>query len=75
MKKALANVVVNEAKPAKARAHLAKVIAAQPSHSKSARQASFSKMASHLPAAKAVSRAKLISDVNPAEFRIVRMLG
>jgi len=75
MKKALANAVVDEAKPAKVRAHLVKVIAAQSSHSKSARQSAFSKMASHLPVAKAVSRAKLISDVNPAEFRIVRMPG
>lgn len=75
MKKTLPNAVVDEAKPAKVRAHLAKVIAAQSSHSKSARQSAFSKMASHLPVAKAVSRAKLISDVNPAEFRIVRMPG
>jgi len=75
MKKALANAVVDEAKPAKVRAHLAKVIAAHPSHSKAARQAAFSKVASHLPVAKAVSSAKLISDVNSAEFRIVRMPG
>lgn len=75
MKKALANAVVDEAKPARVRAHLAKVIAAQPSHSKSARQAASGKVARHLPVAKAVSRAKLISDVNPAEFRIVRMPG
>ncbi|MBI5438392.1 MAG: hypothetical protein HY936_05520 [Nitrosomonadales bacterium] len=75
MKKALANNVVDEAKPAKVRAHLAKIIAAQSSHSKSARQAAFSKVVSHLSVAKAVSRARLIPEVNPAEFRIVRMPG
>ena len=79
MKRALANAVENKAKPVKAgargSAHLAKVVAAKPSYSKAARQAAFSKVASHLPAAKAVSQAKLISKVNPAEFRIVRMPG
>ena len=75
MKKALANAVVNKAKPARVRARLAKVIAAKPSYSKSVRQAAFNKAASHLSVAKAVSRAKLISDVDPAEFRIVRMPG
>lgn len=75
MKKALAHAVVNKAKPARVRARLAKVIAAKPSYSKSARQAAFNKANSHLSAAKAVARAKLISKVNPAEFRIVRMPG
>ncbi|MDO9103063.1 MAG: hypothetical protein Q7J20_09400 [Candidatus Nitrotoga sp.] len=79
MKRAVANAVENKAKPVKAcargSAHLAKVVAAKPSYSKAARQAAFSKMVSHLPAAKAVSQAKLISKVNPAEFRIVRMPG
>lgn len=75
MKKALANPDVNKAKPARVRSRLAKVIAAQPSYSKSARQAAFSKASSHLSVAKAVSRAKLISEVDPAEFRIVRMPG
>ena len=75
MKKPLANAVVNKAKPKRVRSRLAKVIAAKPSYSKSARQAAFNKANSHLPAAKAVSRAKLISDVDPAEFRIVRMPG
>lgn len=75
MKKALANAVEDDAKPAKARAHLAKVIAAQPSCSKSARQAAFGRATSQLSVAKAESQAKLISDLNPAEFRIVRMRG
>ena len=79
MKRALANAVENKAKPVKAGArgsvHLAKVVAAKLSYSKAARQAAFSKVVSHLPAAKAVSQAKLISKVNPAEFRIVRMPG
>ncbi|MEO8331312.1 MAG: hypothetical protein ABI479_02690 [Gallionella sp.] len=75
MKKAIAKAVENNAKPARVHARLAKVIAAKPSYSKSARQAAFNKAASHLSAAKAVSRAKLISVVNPAEFRIVRMPG
>jgi hypothetical protein len=79
MKRALANAVENKAKPvkvgARGSAHLAKVVAAKPSYSKAARQAAFSKVVSHLPVAKAVSQAKLISKVNPAEFRIVRMPG
>jgi len=79
MKKAIAHAVENKAKPVKAGArgcvHLAKVVAAKPSFSKAARQAAFGKMASHMPAAKAVSQAKLISKVNPAEFRIIRMPG
>ena len=75
MKKALAHAVVNKAKPARVRALLAKVIAAKSSYSKSARQAAFNKANSHLPAAKAVAKAKLISKVDPAEFRIVRMPG
>lgn len=75
MKKALANAVVSRAKPAKARARLAKVVAAKPAYSKSVRQAAFSKAASHLSVEKAISRAKLISEVNPAQFRIVRMPG
>ncbi len=79
MKKALANADENNAKPVKAvvrgSAHLAKEEAAKPFYSKAARQVAFSKVASHLPVAKAVSQAKLISKVNPAEFRIVRMPG
>lgn len=75
MKKNIANAAVNSAKPAKGRARLAKVEAAKPSYSKPARQAAFSKMASHLSVAKAVSRAKLILEVDPAKFRIVRMPG
>lgn len=75
MKKAPADAVVNKAKPARVRARLAKVVAAKSSYSKSARQAAFSKAASHLSAAKALSRAKLIPKVDPAEFRIVRMPG
>lgn len=75
MKKALSLAVENRAQPVKVRARLAKVVAAKPFYSKSARQAAFSKVASHLSAAKAVSRAKLISEVNPAKFRIVRMPG
>lgn len=75
MKKALANDVANKAKPAKRCARLAKVVAAKPSHSKSVRQAAFSKASSHMSVAKAVSRAKLIAEVDPGEFRIVRMPG
>lgn len=59
----------------KTRARLAKVIAAKPSYLKSARQAAFAKSVSHMPVAKAMSRARLIPEVNAAEFRIVRMPG
>ena len=75
MKKAIAKAVVESVKPAKARACLAKVVKAKPSYNKSARQAAFNKAARHLSVAKAVSQAKLISGVNPAQFRIVRMPG
>ena len=75
MKKANANVVVNRAKPAKVRVRLAKVVAAKPSCNKAARQADFSKASSRLSSVKAVSRAKLIPEFNPDEFRIVRMPG
>ncbi len=75
MKKAPANAIVDNAKPAKGHARLAKVVAAKPSYCKSVRQAAFSKVASHLPASKAVSKAKLFPDVNSGEFRIVRMPG
>lgn len=47
----------------------------QPSDGKSARQAAFDRAVSQLSVAKAVSQAKLISNLNPAEFRIVRMPG
>ncbi|MDP1995723.1 MAG: hypothetical protein Q8J90_00850 [Gallionella sp.] len=75
MKKVIADVVVKRAKPAKVRVRLAKDAVAKPSYSKSARQAAFSKASNHLSVSKAVSRAKLISKVNPDEFRIVRMPG
>ena len=79
MKRVHANAIENKATPVKtgvhSSAHLAKVVAAKPSYSKAARQAAFSKVVSHLPVAKAVSQAKLISKVNPAEFRIIRMPG
>jgi hypothetical protein len=79
MKKSIVHAVENKAEPVKAGArrsvHLAKVVSAKPSYSKVARQAAFGKMASHMPAEKAVSQAKLIPKVNPSEFRIVRMPG
>lgn len=75
MKKSSANNAVDDAKPAKVRANLTKVIAAQPSDGKSARQAAFDRAVRQLSVAKSVSQAKLISDLNPAEFRIVRMPG
>jgi hypothetical protein len=75
MKRANSNAVANRAKPAKVHARLAKIVVSKPSYNKSARQAAFSKAASHLSVDKAVSRAKLIPEVNPDEFRIVRMPG
>lgn len=75
MKKAPANDVANKAKPAKGYARLAQVVAAKPSYNKSARQAAFSKVSSNVSVAKAVSRAKLIAEVDPGEFRIVHMPG
>ncbi len=73
MKKVLANPDMN--KPKRARARLAKVVAAKHSYSKMARQAAFGKAVGHVPAAKAVARAKLIPAVIQSEFRIIRMPG
>ena len=42
---------------------------------KHARQAAFRKLSRNYSVAEAVSRAKLFSDVSPAQFRIVRMPG
>jgi hypothetical protein len=75
MKKSLAKDVANKAKSAAKRARLVKVVAAKPSCKKAARQAAFSKSSSHLSAANAVARAKLIAKVDPVEFRIVHMPG
>ncbi len=75
MKRANDNDVADEAKPARVRVHLASVVEAQPSYSKSARQAAFSKLAIRLSVENAVSGAKLIANVDPAEFRIIRMPG
>jgi hypothetical protein len=75
MKKASVNSATNIAKPARGRARLAKVIDANRSLSKSARQSAFKKSTHTLSSAEAVSRAKLITAVNPAQFRIIRMPG
>ena len=75
MKNASVSSPANIAKPASGRARLAKVVDAKRSYSKSARQSAFKKSAHPLSSAEAVSRAKLIIGVNPAQFRIVRMPG
>ena len=75
MKNASVNSAENIAKPASGRARLAKVIDAKRSYSKSARQSAFKKSSHPSSPAEAVSRAKLITGVNPAQFRIVRMPG
>jgi hypothetical protein len=75
MKRAIDNAVADEVKRTGVKAHLASVMEAQPSYSKSARQAAFSKRAIRLSVDKVVSDAKLISNVDPAEFRTVRMPG
>lgn len=43
--------------------------------SKAARQGAFIESVAKLPMDEAVSRAKLIANVNPSDFRIVRMPG
>jgi hypothetical protein len=75
MKKALVNAAASKASPAGGRVRLAKVVEAKRSSRKGARQAAFNELASHLPVAEAASRAKLISEMNPAKFHIVRMPG
>jgi hypothetical protein len=43
--------------------------------SKAARQGAFIESVAKLPMDEAVSRAKLIANVNPSDFRVVRMPG
>ena len=67
--------VRDNANNAKPRARLAKVISAKHADGKQARQTAFYKVSRRISATEAVSHAKLFSDVNPAQFRIVRMPG
>lgn len=52
-----------------------KVVKMEKAFSKAARQAAFVKSVAKMPVRVAVSRAKLIANVNPEDFRIVRMPG
>ena len=52
-----------------------KVVKMEMAFSKAARQAAFVKSVAKMPVRAAVSRAKLIANVNPEDFRIVRMPG
>lgn len=75
MKKQLANPSVNKAEREKMRSRLALAAGSHVASGKEARRAAFGKAVSQMSAAEAVSRAKLISEVDPAAFRIVRMPG
>ena len=75
MKNAHANLVEKKTKPAEKRIRHAEALAAKPAHRKVVRQAAFLEVARSLPVAEAVSRARLIPEVNPVDFRIIRMPG
>lgn len=75
MKKQLTNPSENKAECEKVRARLTFAAGSHAASSKEVRRAAFGKAVSQMSAAEAVSRAKLISEVDPAAFRIVRMPG
>ena len=52
-----------------------KIIKIEKAFSKAARQGAFIESVAKLPMDEAISRAKLIADVNPADFRIIHMPG
>lgn len=52
-----------------------KIVKVERASCKEARQAAFIKSVANLPMDEAVSRAKLMANVNSSEFRIVRMPG
>jgi|GEM_PF-1965961 len=79
MKKLICEPIEDESKIVKAhsrgRARLAKMVKAKSSDLKLARQKSFLRISHQSSSASAVCQAKLISKVNPSEFRIIRMPG
>ncbi len=52
-----------------------KIVKIEKAFSKAVRQGVFIESVAKLPMDEAVSRAKLIANVNPSDFRIVRMPG
>lgn len=52
-----------------------KIVKIEKAFCKAARQGAFIESVAKLPMDEAVSRAKLIANINPSDFRIVRMPG
>ena len=79
MKKLMCEPIEDKSKIAKAhsrgRVQLAKMVEAKSSDLKLALQKSFLRISRQSSSLSAVCQAKLISKVNPSEFRIVRMPG
>jgi hypothetical protein len=67
--------VKRESAPNKQKRKDVEIVKIKKAFSKAARQEAFIESVANLPMNEAVSRAKLIADVNPSDFRIVRMPG
>jgi hypothetical protein len=71
------NIAISDGKrdPASGEQPRLRVVKIEKTFSKATRQGAFIESVSKLPMDEAVSRAKLIPNVNPSDFRIVRMPG
>lgn len=71
------NIALSDVKrdPASGEQPCLRVVKIEKAFSKAARQGAFIESVAKLPMDEAVSRAKLIANVNPSDFRIVRMPG
>lgn len=67
--------VKRESAPGAQQRRRVKIVVVEKACCKEVRQAAFIKSVVKLPMDEAVSRAKLIANVNPSDFRIVRMPG
>lgn len=67
--------VERESAPNKQQRQGVEIVKIEKAFSKAARQGAFIESVAKLPMDEAVSRAKLIANVNPSDFRIVRMPG
>lgn len=75
MKNISISSVKRESAPDEQQRQQVKVVKIEKAFSKAARQVVFIESVAKLPMDEAVSRAKLIANVNPSDFRIVRMPG
>lgn len=71
------NIAISDVKrdPVSGERSRLKVVKIEKAFSKAIRQRAFIESVAKLPMDEAVSRTKLIANVNPSDFRIVRMPG